>query len=217
MTVRVKVCGMTRAADAALACELGAAAIGFVFWPRSPRYVAPSRAREIAAGLPAHVMPIGVFVNPDESEVRSVAEEVGLGAVQLHGDETVALCEQLPYPVFKAVPLSDAASVETACRLPDTVTVLLDVHDPVARGGTGRTIDWALAAQASRRRRVFLAGGLTAANVGAALRTVRPYGVDVSSGLEMAPGVKDPMAMRAFFRALPAKAVPVDGRTGGVA
>ena len=109
MTVRVKVCGVTRAADATLACELGAAAIGFVFWPRSPRYVAPSRAREIAAGLPPHVIPVGVFVNPDESEVRSVADEVGLGAVQLHGDETMALCEQLSYPVLKAVPLRDAA------------------------------------------------------------------------------------------------------------
>ena len=202
MTVRVKVCGITRLEDTQLACELGTAAVGFVFWGQSPRYVTPSRAREIVAALPEHVLSVGVFVNPSESEARSIADGVGLGGIQLHGDETIDLCERLPYPVMKAVALKDAESVETACRLPDAVTVLLDVHDPVSRGGTGRPVDWTLAAQVAARRRVFLAGGLTSANVVEAVETVRPYGVDVSSGLETSPGIKSPAAVEAFFRAV---------------
>ena len=202
MTVRVKVCGITRLEDAQLACELGTAAVGFVFWGQSPRYVTPSRAREIVAALPEHVLSVGVFVNPSESEARSIADGVGLGGIQLHGDETIDLCERFPYPVMKAVALKDAESVETACRLPDAVTVVLDVHDPVSRGGTGRPVDWTLAAQVAARRRVFLAGGLTSANVVEAVETVRPYGVDVSSGLETSPGIKSPAAVEAFFRAV---------------
>ncbi len=200
--VRVKVCGMTRVEDAQLACELGTSAVGFVFWEQSPRCIEPTRAREIAATLPSQVISVGVFVNPSEAEVRSIADSVGLGAIQLHGDETVDLCERLPYPVIKAVPLKDAESVEAAWRLPDAVTVLLDVHDPVNRGGTGQPVDWTLAAQVAGRRRVFLAGGLTPANVVGAVSAVRPYGVDVSSGLETSPGVKNPEAVRAFFRAV---------------
>ena len=116
------------------------------------------------------------------------------------------MCRRLPYPVLKAVPLRNAESVETACRLPDAVTVLLDVYDPVRRGGTGRTADWRLAAQVTQRRRAFLAGGLTPGNVGDAVRAVRPHGLDVSSGVEKAPGIKDPEAVRAFFQAVSALA-----------
>ncbi len=202
--VRVKVCGITRLEDALLACELGTSAVGFVFWNKSSRYIEPSRAREIALALPAHVIRVGVFVNPSESEVRSVADGVGLEAIQLHGEETIDLCKRLPYQVVKAVALRDSESVERACQFPDAVTVLLDVHDPVNRGGTGQTVDWTLAALVARRRRVFLAGGLKPGNVGDAVRTVRPYGVDVSSSVETSPGVKDPAAVREFFRAVQA-------------
>lgn len=198
--VKVKVCGITRVADALLASDLGASAIGFVFWPRSPRYLAPAEARGIAARLPGDVAPVGVFVDPSAEEVRQVVEEVGLAAVQLHGDEPPAFCRELPYRVIKAVGVDGAAGTRAAASaVPAEATVLLDARDPERRGGTGRTVDWEIAAAVAAERRVFLAGGLGAANVGAAIRTVRPYGLDVSSGVESAPGRKDPALLGAFF------------------
>ena len=202
MSVKVKVCGVTRASDALLASELGASAVGFVFWDRSPRAIQPTEAAEIASLLPPDVAPIGVFVDPSPDWIDEVASHVGLAAVQLHGDETSEFCLALPYRVIKAVPLREPADVETAARLPDTVTPLVDVHDPEKKGGTGRTVDWPLAATVARRRRIFLAGGLTPGNVSEAVRVVRPYAVDVSSGLEASPGIKSPVLLQAFFGAL---------------
>ncbi|MCY3841905.1 MAG: phosphoribosylanthranilate isomerase [Acidobacteria bacterium] len=198
--VKVKVCGITRVDDALLASDLGASAVGFVFWPRSPRYLAPAEARGIAARLPGDVAPVGVFVDPSAEEVRQVVEEVGLAAVQLHGDEPPAFCRELPYRVIKAVGVDGVAGTRAAVgAVPVDATVLLDARDPERRGGTGRTVDWEIAAAVAAGRRVFLAGGLGATNVGAAIRTVRPYGLDVSSGVESAPGRKDPARLRAFF------------------
>lgn len=202
--VHVKVCGITRADDAALAAELGASAVGFIFWPQSPRYIEPSAAAAIARSLPAHVAPVGVFVNPTRDEVREIAAAVGLAAVQLHGDEPAALCEGLPYEIWKAVPV-DSDRDRTRARVdqvPEQVTVLLDASDRTRRGGTGQTIDWAIAATIAADRRVMLAGGLAPENVGAALGVVQPYGLDVSSGVEESPGRKDPGRMRAFFDAV---------------
>ena len=198
--VKVKVCGITRVDDALLASDLGASAIGFVFWPRSPRYLAPAEARGIAARLPGDVAPVGVFVDPSAEEVRQVVEEAGLAAVQLHGDEPPAFCRELPYRVIKAVGVDGVAGTRAAvAAVPADATVLLDARDPERRGGTGRTVDWEIAAAVAAGRRVFLAGGLGASNVRAAIRTVRPYGLDVSSGVESAPGRKDPARLRAFF------------------
>lgn len=196
---RVKVCGITRREDALLAADLGASAVGFVFWPHSPRYVEPEAAAEIARALPADVAPVGVFVDPPLDDVRRIAARVGLAAVQLHGDEPATLCDGLPYRVLKAVPVAGAATRAAAERVPRRVTVLLDARDPVRRGGTGRTVDWGVAAEVAARRRIFLAGGLGPGNVGEALRTVRPYGVDVSSGVEARPGRKDAGRLRVFF------------------
>lgn len=196
---RVKVCGITRREDALLAADLGASAVGFVFWPHSPRYVEPEAAAEIARALPADVAPVGVFVDPAVDDVRRIAARVGLAAVQLHGDEPATLCDGLPYRVLKAVPVAGAATRAAAERVPRRVTVLLDARDPVRRGGTGRTVDWGVAAEVAARRRIFLAGGLGPGNVGEALRTVRPYGVDVSSGVEARPGRKDAGRLRVFF------------------
>ena len=196
---RVKVCGITRRDDALLAADLGASAVGFVFWPPSPRYVEPAAAAAIARELPADVAPIGVFVDAPVDDVRRIAAEVGLAAVQLHGDEPPTLCDGLPYRVLKVVAVTGAATHAAADRVPSRVTVLLDVRDPVRKGGTGRTVDWRLAAEVAARRRIFLAGGLRPENVGEALRTVRPYGIDVSSGVEAAPGRKDAGRLRGFF------------------
>jgi len=204
MSVKVKVCGITRAADALLASDLGASAIGFVFWEKSPRSIDPESARTIVSVLPPDVAAVGVFVDPPTEYLSDVVGRVGLTAVQLHGDETPEFCRSLPYRVMKSVSVDDAADDERLTRWPESITVLLDAADPVRKGGTGQTIDWGVAARVSVRRRVFLAGGLTASNVGDAVKKVRPYAVDVSSGLEASPGVKAPDLMQAFFEAVSA-------------
>ncbi len=199
---RVKICGITRGEDAELATTLGASAVGFVFWPRSPRFVEPSRARDIVRALPPFVTPVGVFVDQPAGHVKDVAAVVGLGAVQLHGNEDVGFCRALGRRVIKA------SSVEQATALagywPFEVTLLLDAVDAERRGGTGQTVDWSGAAALAARRRVILAGGLHPENVGDAIRQVRPFAVDVSSGVESAPGVKDESRLRAFFAAVAA-------------
>lgn len=185
-----------------MAADLGAAAIGFVFWPRSPRYVEPDVAREIAAALPASVVCVGVFVNQEAAQVRQTSAHVRLGAVQLHGDESPEYAAALMEPVIKAVPLAEGFDPATLDTFPRAITVLLDAADPVRRGGTGTAVDWTIAARAAARRPVVLAGGLTPGNVVEAVRTVRPYAIDVSSGVEAAPGRKDPDKLKAFFAAV---------------
>jgi len=184
-----KVCGMTRLTDALHAVRHGATAVGFVFWPRSPRYVEALRAAEIIAELPGTVTPVGVFVNQPVDEIQRIAATAGITAIQLHGDEPPAYGDVLGWPVWRAVALEHAE--EALDGWPVSTTVLLDAHDPVRRGGTGQTVDWARAAQLAARRRVVLAGGLTPDNVADAIAASRPYGVDVSSGVEDAPGVKN--------------------------
>lgn len=199
----IKICGITNPADAAAAVTAGAQALGFVFWPKSPRFVDPYRAKAIARALPPFVTPVGVFVNQPLDYVNAVAGLVGLGVVQLHGDEDPAYARLVKRPVLKAVSVAGDA----AARWPAEVMLLVDAHDPVRRGGTGSTADWALAAALAAERRIVLAGGLTAENVAAAVAAVRPYGIDVSSGVEVSPGVKDHgriAALLAQLRAVPA-------------
>ena len=200
--VKVKVCGITRPADALLAVELGASALGFVFWKGSPRMITPKMARLIALELPSEVTTVGVFVNPTRDWLCEVADQVPLGAVQLHGSESVDFCEALDYQVIKAVSLRTVEDVALICDLPRDLLVLLDTYDPVLMGGTGRALDWSMAATVAERRQVFLAGGLRPDNVVEAVELVRPYGVDASSGLELAPGIKEAGKMRGFFLAL---------------
>jgi phosphoribosylanthranilate isomerase len=192
----VKICGITRIDDAMAAVAAGANAVGFVFWPNSPRFIDPYRARAIARALPPFVSPVGLFVNQPRDYIIGVTSLVHLHVVQLHGDETPEFAASLTVPVMKALP------VERARLWPADATVLLDVHDPVQRGGTGRTVDWAAAAAIAASRRVLLAGGLTADNVAEAIGRVRPFGIDVSSGVERAPGVKDHGRLTALFEAV---------------
>jgi phosphoribosylanthranilate isomerase len=198
----VKVCGITRIEDAEAAVEAGARALGFVFWPRSPRFVDPHRARAIVAALPPFVTAVGVFVNQPADYMNGVAALARLGAVQLHGDETAADLPRVARPVLKAVAIDRATDAAAVDDWPARVTLLLDVHDDERRGGTGRTVDWSAAARVAARRRSILAGGLTADNVADAVARVQPFGVDVSSGVEHAPGIKDHGRIRAFFEAL---------------
>ena len=198
----VKICGVTSAEDAQLAAELGASAIGFVFWAQSPRYIEPIAARAIVAKLPPFITAVGVFVNQPVDLVLAIARLARLGAVQLHGDEPADEYATLPVRVIKAMPLRNTDDREAARAVPSSATLLLDAHDPVRRGGTGRVIDWAIASSVSRQRPVILSGGLSAGNVADAIATVNPYGIDVSSGVEMSPGRKDPAKLRALFAAL---------------
>jgi len=197
--LHIKICGITRPDDALLAAACGATAIGFVFWPGSRRYIDPYRARDIVRHLPAFVTPVGVFVDQPPSHVEGVAGLVRLGAVQLHGSELPHCYAASRSRVIKA--LTDAAAIARVSEIPRHVTVLLDSHDPVTIGGTGRTVDWRAAAVIARQRPTILSGGLRPDNVAAAIMTVRPYGVDVSSGVETSPGIKDAELVRAFVAA----------------
>ncbi len=200
--VRVKICGLTNVDDALVAAEAGADALGFVFYPTSPRAVTPEQVAEIIRRLPPYVRTVGVFYNQDEQTIRAVVERCGLDAVQLQGDEPPALCERLGSRVIKAIHMKDRDSL-AAMRAYKVRAFLLDTYSPPETGGqpggTGRTFDWSLAVEAKQYGRVILAGGLTPENVRQAVEQVRPYGVDVSSGVECLPGRKDPEKVKRFI------------------
>jgi phosphoribosylanthranilate isomerase len=189
--VKVKICGITRYEDAAQAVDLGADALGFNFYPGSPRYIEPRAAREIIRRLPPLVTTVGLFVNEEIGGVRAAARAARVQALQLHGDEPPAYCRRLAgWPLIKAVRIGPGFRAEDLAPYP-VGAFLLDTLDRKLYGGTGRVFDWALAEPVRRLAPVILAGGLGPENVAAAIRTVRPYGVDVSSGVESSPGRKD--------------------------
>jgi len=195
--VRVKICGITRPEDAVAAAEAGADAIGLVF-AESPRRVNIEQARPILATLPPFVTPVALFVNETLERIRQTCDTLGIRTVQLHGDEPPDFARQLAgLCVIKAFRIGSEADLDALEGYP-AACCLLDAKVAGKRGGTGATFDWSLAAKAARRARVILAGGLKPYNVAEAVRRVRPYGVDVSSGVEAAPGRKDPAKVRAF-------------------
>jgi phosphoribosylanthranilate isomerase len=197
----VKICGITRVQDADLAVELGATALGFIFWPGSPRFIAPNDARDIVQRLSAKVTTVGVFVNEPVELVRQIMDVAGLDVAQLHGAESPEYCRQLRPAPIKALAMKNGDFLTVGEFDPD-VLILLDAHDPARHGGTGRTIDWSAARKVAISRPAILSGGLNAENVGAAIVSVEPYGIDVSSGVESSPGVKDAARLRSFFEAL---------------
>ena len=197
--VRVKICGITNSDDARHAADCGADALGFVFYAGSPRCVTPEQARELVAGLPPFVTRVGLFVNEDPVRIRAIIASCGLDAVQLHGDEPPADCVLPPCRVIKGVRPRHAADLAALAAYP-VAALLVDAAVPGQFGGTGQRADWELAAVLATRQRVILAGGLTPANVAAAVRQVKPYGVDVASGVESAPGRKDPDRVAQFIR-----------------
>jgi len=197
----VKICGITRAEDARAAIAEGADALGFVFWPKSPRYIDPAVAMRIIRVMPPSTAAIGVFVNQPADEVNRIAEQAGLAFVQLHGEETGEYVQKMTRPVVKAIAVG-SGPVPAMSTWPSDVRILLDVHDPIRRGGTGHVIDWVAASDIARDREVILAGGLTPENVGDAIERVRPWGIDVSSGVEAEPGIKDHGRIKALFEAV---------------
>jgi phosphoribosylanthranilate isomerase len=200
MRTRVKICGITRPEDAIAAAHAGADAIGLVFYSPSPRAVGLERARIIMQALPPFVAAVGLFVNPAPEEVRVVLASLPIGLLQFHGDETPEQCRAYGRPYLKAIAMKEGVDL-TACarRYPDAAGLLLDSYHPDRRGGTGEPFDWTRV-PVGLAQPVILAGGLTPANVAAAIAQVRPYGVDVSSGVESAKGIKDAAQVAAFMR-----------------
>jgi len=203
MRTRIKICGITRWEDAKLAVELGAAALGFNFYRPSPRYVEPAAARAMILKLSPLVVPVGVYANEsDDRRVAGVAKESRVTTVQLHGPQFPPVKEALAgFALIRAVAVREGFQPEMLRDLGGGA-FLLDAFDADLLGGTGKPFNWALAREASRFGSIILAGGLTPENVGHAIREVRPFAVDVASGVEAAPGTKDPAKMRAFFAAV---------------
>ena len=197
--VRVKICGITNRDDALMAVEAEADALGFVFYEKSSRYVTPQKAAAIIRDLPPFVQAVGLFVNEEAEQVNWTADFCGLDVVQLHGEEDPEYCVEMTRRVVKAFRVKDSNSLAGIKRY-QVAGYLLDAWSPLAHGGTGQTFDWDLACSVASTGRLVLAGGLTPDNVAEAVRTVAPYGVDVSSGVESLPGRKDPDKVREFVR-----------------
>jgi len=197
--VRVKICGITRMEDAELALELGADALGFNFWPRSRRFCDPAVAQQIVRRLPPLTSAVAVFVNQPRGEVQRICAQIGATAIQLHGDETPEFCDGFSLPVIKAIQIRGPESL-AACTQYRVSAFLMDTPSP-GFGGTGRSFPWRALASRTDPRPILLAGGLTPENVRRAIRQVRPYAVDVATGVESAPGVKSPKKMARFIAA----------------
>ena len=204
MPTRVKICGITTWEDARLSVDLGASALGFNFYPASPRAISPAEAWSIIRRLPPFVEAVGVFVNWPPLVVDALARAVRLGALQLHGGESPQEVAELSrkHRVIKAVQVKSGFRTASLARYRAADAFLLDGFSPGLHGGTGRTVNWKLARAAGRFGRIILAGGLTPENVSEAIRVAEPYAVDLASGVEARPGRKDPAKLRALFAAI---------------
>lgn len=202
LRTRIKICGLTSVEEAVVAANLGADAIGLVFYPQSKRAITVAQAVSIRQALPAFVSAVGLFVNPTQAQVETVLEQMHLDCLQFHGDETPQFCASFGMPYMKAIRVRDGLDLDLEMsRFTTSSAILLDSFDKNSAGGTGTRFDWQIAARAVRtsERRIVLAGGLDAHSVKAAIGQVHPYAVDVSSGVESAPGRKCPERMQAFF------------------
>lgn len=200
----IKICGITRLEDAEHALSLGVEAIGLNFWPGSKRRCELGVAREIVERVGERARVVAVVVDAPLAEIAEIRERTGIEWVQLHGDEDAAFARAVLPRAYQAVRATGAEGLRAALAVPG-IEVLLDASVPGEKGGTGVVADWALAARVARERPLWLAGGLVPENVGAAIEAVRPMGVDVASGVECAPGVKDPARVEAFVRAVRAR------------
>ncbi len=195
---RLKICGITNLEDALKAAELGADALGFIFYKGSPRHISPRTASLIIRELPPFVVPVGVFVDEEPEKVKAIAAETGISTVQLHGYETPEYCESLGLKVIKAIRIKERSDI-MRLRPYNVAAFLLDTFREGVPGGTGETFDWQIAIEAKALGRVILSGGLNPENVREAIERVRPYAVDASSGLEEKPGKKDHRKLEKFM------------------
>ena len=199
--IKIKVCGTTNLKDALFAVDSGADAIGFIFYKKSPRYILQKDAKDIVAKLPPFVETVGVFVNETSDRVNRIAEQCKLTAIQLHGDESPAFCRRIKRRVIKAFRVKDANSCKGMADY-DVSGFLLDSYNDESKGGTGKTFDWNLALRAKKQGPIILAGGLNPYNVYTAIHRVKPYGVDVCSGVEKSPGIKDSVKIDEFIKSV---------------
>ena len=196
---KIKICGITNYDDASAAIDFGADALGFVFFKESPRNISPEKAATIIAKLPVFTATVGVFVNEPREEILRIVSQTGISIIQMHGEEPPEACI-LPRKVIKGIRIKSIESLEPLKRYQGLVSAfLLDTYAPRILGGTGLVFNWEIALEAKNFGRVILAGGLTPENISAAVRLVRPYAVDVSSGVELEKGKKDHKKMRLFI------------------
>ncbi|MFZ2154594.1 MAG: phosphoribosylanthranilate isomerase [Bradyrhizobium sp.] len=196
---KIKICGITNLDDAMAAVDFGSDALGFVFFRESPRAISPQNAASIIAKLPAFTTTVGVFVDSPQDEIQKIVNMTGIDAIQLHGDEPPESC-RLQRRVIKGIRVKSLESLEPLKGYRDLVSAfLLDTFAPHMPGGTGQVFNWDIAIEAKNFGRIILAGGLTPENISEAIRKVRPYAVDVSSGVELAKGKKDHQKMRLFI------------------
>jgi phosphoribosylanthranilate isomerase len=199
--IKVKICGTTSLKDAFLAVESGADAIGFIFYKVSPRSISQKEAREIILQLPPFIETVGVFVNETSDKINRIAEQCKLNSIQLHGEESPALCRRVKRKVIKAFRVKNADSLKSIASY-DVSGFLLDSYNDGSKGGTGQVFDWNLALRVKKQGPVILAGGLNPYNVFTAIHRVKPYGVDVCSGVEKSPGIKDHEKIREFIKSV---------------
>ncbi len=196
MSIRIKICGITRLEDAKVAANLGVDALGFIFYSKSPRFIPPEQARDIIMQLPPMVNRVGVFVNETRETIMQVAAQSGIDTVQLHGNETPQFCDSIPLPVIKSFSIRPDSDISKLKEY-RTQGILLDTWSPLVQGGSGVTFDWNIARKACAMfNNIILAGGLGPANLEDALRMVDPFAVDINSGVEIMPGVKNPHKIR---------------------
>ena len=196
--IKVKICGITNKEDALYAAGCGADALGFIFYEKSPRYIEPDNAKTIIAALPPFVTTVGVFVNKDFNDIRDITLLTGVTVVQLHGDESPSYCNLVEGKLIKAIRVKNDSSIEGLKKY-DVDAFLLDSFDKNSFGGSGLTFDWKLAEKAKQYGKIILAGGLTPDNVEEAVKKVAPYGVDVNSGVEKKPGIKNKNKVKEFI------------------
>ena len=199
MTCRVKICGITNLEDALHACEEGADALGFVFYPPSPRYISPEQANAIVEKLPPFVTPVALFVNASEEQVAQVVSQNSRWLIQFHGDEVESDCVKYDRPYLKALRMKDGVDIKAQAEsFPSALAILLDAYKPGVPGGTGESFDWA-AIPNQMPKPIVLAGGLSPENVKLAVKATKPYAVDVSGGVELSKGIKNKFKVKEFI------------------
>jgi phosphoribosylanthranilate isomerase len=204
---RIKICGITNLKDALTAVSLEVDALGFVFYPPSPRFITPDKAKQIRRQIPPFTLVVGVFVNEAKEEVIKVAKECKLDALQFHGNESPEYCDFFSdYKTIKSFSLKEASDLEAISHY-RVEAILIDAYDPARYGGTGKKANWELARAAKSFGPLILAGGLNESNIEEAIKSVKPYGVDVSSGVELKPGVKDPEKLKRLVEIVKGKTI----------
>ncbi len=201
LDTKIKICGITNMEDAMLACELGADALGFIFYRKSKRYIDSEIARSVISSLPPFITAVGVFVNHSLDEIIAIKDKTAINMVQLHGDETPEFCSLVPLKVIKAIRVKDNLDEDRVAQYP-AQAILFDTYSDAEFGGTGKSFNWEILQNISNLGNIILSGGLSPENVAQAISTVKPYAVDVSSGVEKSAGKKDHMKLKKFIEAV---------------